>query len=77
LISKFTELKKKKKKSTKMTRIENSRSLNQKLLCAAAPGRDERGKREEEGKEKSGREKKESESGDFFSSRFCAFTSLW
>lgn len=50
-----------------MTRTENSRSLNQRLLCAAAPGREMRGgKREKRGNEKSGREKKESESGDFF-----------
>lgn len=58
-----------------MTRTETSRSLNQKLLCAAAPGRDEEGKeKREEGK--SGREKKESESGDFFFSRFLCVSDL-
>jgi hypothetical protein len=59
-----------------MTRTENSRSLNQKLLCAAAPGRDERGKREEEGKEKVGEKKKKAKVGTFLPSRFCAFTFL-
>lgn len=54
-----------------MIRTETSRSLNQKLLCAAAPGREmKRGKGRGKRGRKSGREKKESESGDFFSPGF-------
>lgn len=57
-----------------MTRTENSRSLNQKFLCAA-PKRDEEG-RKNEGRGESGREKKESESGDIFFRDICAFLPL-